>query len=68
MDNLRARTEIREAWTNIALADAHLMQNRSQEAKGAVFEAERHYQNARAMVTIVGAESIHERLSDLRAK
>jgi hypothetical protein len=68
MENLLARTEIHEALANVALADAYLTQNRTQDANGAIFEADRHYRNAKSMLTILGAESIHEKLSDLRTK
>jgi hypothetical protein len=68
MDNLKARTEIHDAWTNIVLADAHLARGGYKEASAAMIDAECHYRSAQSAVTIEESGSILNSLSDLKIK
>ena len=66
VDDLRAKTEIHEAWTNIALAGAHLSQGRFRDAGQALADAEFHYRLAQAYMTTPSA--IAGQLAQLREK
>jgi hypothetical protein len=67
MEDLRARTEIHEAWTNITLAGAHITQNKFREAEGAIRDAEGHYKTARDF-SVAMPGPILDLLADLRTK
>jgi hypothetical protein len=43
MEDLRIRTELHEAWTNISLAENRLAQREYREAEDALRDAEDHY-------------------------
>jgi hypothetical protein len=61
MLNLAARTEINDAWANLALVDSFLRQCKRNEAGFALRDAERHY-------IIQHSDSTPEKLADLRRK
>jgi hypothetical protein len=68
MWHLAARTEIHDAWTNIAHAKALLAQGKYKEANDALLDAQGHYQCARSVTTIEQAGSIQDKLADLKIK
>jgi hypothetical protein len=68
MEDLRARTEINDAWTNLHLAEALLTGNRYAEAEAARRDAEHHYAFARSGVASELSGSTLNALEDLRVK
>jgi hypothetical protein len=68
MDDLTARTEINDAWTNLYLAEAYLAQHRYAEAGSARRDAELHYASARSGVALELSGSTLNALEDLRLK
>lgn len=68
MFNMKARTEINDAQTNIVLAEAYLLRGEYKAATTAIFDAERHCRSARSNVTIEQSDWILQNLSALRTK
>jgi hypothetical protein len=68
MENLKARTEIHDAWTNVILADGHLAEGRSQDAETAILDAERHLKSAQLAITIEKSGAVLNNLADLKIK
>lgn len=67
MPNLQARTEIHDARTNIALAEAYMMRNKYKEAAAALIDAERHYRGAQYALSFgKSSDSILNDLADLK--
>jgi hypothetical protein len=68
VQNLKARTEIHDAWANIVLADTHLAEGKDREAGEAMLDAEHHYRCAQAIITINTSDSVLDRLAALKTK
>ena len=66
MEDLRARTSIHEALTNIVLAGAHVAQGRYAQAEEALRDAEDHYRRATSDLRVEMAGLISGRLADVR--
>jgi hypothetical protein len=66
MDDLSARTEINDAWTNLHLAEADLAQPRYAEAESARYHAQLHYANARSGAALELPDLTLNALEDLR--
>jgi hypothetical protein len=64
--DLRARTNIHDALTNIALAEAHVSQGRYAQADEALRDAENHCRRAATDLMDERAGLISGRLADLR--
>ena len=65
MDEIRARNEIHEAWTSVAVAEGRLARNNCSEALDAIHDAEAHYRMA-CHFTPLGRTQ--DKLSELRTR
>jgi hypothetical protein len=58
------RTEMHDAWTNVALADAYLAQRRYKEANEALLAAESHYSRSQSAMTVEQPDAILDQLAE----
>jgi hypothetical protein len=73
MMDLAARTEVHDAWTNIALAEALMKAGKWNQAMDALFDAESHYRTAERLVELpasmkVKLEELNKRIGTVRSR
>jgi hypothetical protein len=66
VEELRARTNIHDALTNVAMAEAFVSQGRYAQAEEALRDAENHYRRAESDIRGQGAGLVSGRLADVR--
>jgi len=68
VENLEARTEINNAWANVALADNCVKHGEYIAASDALADAEVHYKKAQSVITIEKSGPVRDNLDNLRVR